>query len=83
MGAVARERLGVSGSPGATEVVRVTVPRDEYLRPMGDVRAATMRPVRVERDDLPRLPVVRHERDVWGSADPEAPRPVVMPWGPL
>lgn len=65
----------MSGSPGATEVVRVTVPRDEYLRPLGDVRAATMRPVRVERDDLPRTPVVRHEADVWATRR--------MPWGPL
>lgn len=83
LGAVARERLGVSGSPGVTEALRVTVPRDEYLRPLGDVRAATMRPVAVERDELPRLPVVRHEADVWGSTDPKAPRPAVMPWGLL
>ena len=81
LGAVARERLGVRGSPGVAALATITVPRDEYTRPLGDVRAATMRPVRVEADELPRTPVVRHPLDVWGCDDPEAPRPAMMPWG--
>ena len=68
LGAVARERLGVRGTPGNVAPPTLTVPREEYRRPLGDVRAATMRPVRVEGDDLPRTPVVRHPCGV----DPEA-----------
>ena len=75
LGAVARERLGVRGSPGSVAPPTLTVPREEYRRPLGDVRAATMRPVRVEGDDLPRTPVVRHPADALSRG--------IAPWGPL